>query len=464
MIQYESGNRWLLVSLAGLHYLFMWLRLEFFIACQVFLLINPLQAQQAYGPALIHKTIKKVTDVIVYDVFSPPVASRTYAYVSIAGYETIASLESNPYSFSGKLNGLSALSVEIPAEKIVPELVAAQAMLLVAKAMVVSEDSIEVFRLSLLDEAKKNGVSNKQLHAIKQYSSAIAGHILAWAAKDNYKETRSFPRHMLSMEEGAWKPTPPAYMKAVEPHWNRMRPFLLDSAQQFKPATAIPFSTEKDSRFFKDVQEVWEKSRQLTEEEKEIANFWDCNPFKLNQNGHVMTTNKKISPGGHWVNITALACTKNNTGSLESLKAYSLVAVVLADAFISCWDEKYRSLVIRPETYINQYMDPSWMPLLQTPPFPEYPSGHSVVSAAASVVLTRLFGNNFQYQDNTEVEFGLPVRTYASFEAAANEAAISRLYGGIHFRPAIENGLKEGRDLAGFALKKMQVQGAGNQD
>ena len=414
--------------------------------------------QKTTNPALVHEVIKKVTDIIVYDVFSPPVASRTYAYVTLAGYEAIRQEQPAEFSFTGILNGLKPMEVVLKDSKLVPEIAAVQAMLVVAKAMVVSEDSILVYHKKLLSDFREAGIPSAQLEVSVSYGNLVASHILAWAAKDQYKETRSYPRHMLSMEEGAWKPTPPAYMKAVEPHWNRMRPFLLDSAQQFKPAMAIPFSTEKDSRFYKDVQEVWDKSRQLTEEEKEIANFWDCNPFKLNQNGHVMTTNKKISPGGHWVNITALACAKNNLGSLESLKAYSLVTVVLADAFISCWDEKYRSLVIRPETYINQYMDPTWMPLLQTPPFPEYPSGHSVVSAAASVVLTRLFGNNFQYRDDTEVEFGLPVRTYASFEAAANEAAISRLYGGIHFRPAIENGLKEGRDLAGFALKKMQVQ------
>ncbi len=405
-------------------------------------------------PALIHKVLKKVTDIIVYDVFSPPVASRTYAYVSLAGYE--AMLEKYPDgSFAGKLNGLGPIKISKSAQGQVHEIAAVQAMLMVAKAMVVSEDSVQQYREQLIRDIKSLGIPAELLNNSIAYGTEVAKHILSWASKDQYKETRSYPRFNLSMDESVWKPTPPAYMKAIEPHWNRMRPFLLDSAQQFKPLTSVPFSIDQQSQFYNDALEVFQQSGSLTKEQKEIASFWDCNPFKVNQNGHVMTASKKISPGGHWVNITALACKKAGKNSLESLKAYTMVSMVLADAFISCWDEKYRSLVIRPETYINQYIDQSWMPLLQTPPFPEYPSGHSVASSAAAVVLTALFGDNFQYSDDTEVEFGLPVRSYTSFEQAANEAAISRLYGGIHYRPAIENGQTEGRDLANFGLRKM---------
>lgn len=142
---------------------------------------------------------------------------------------------------------------------------------------------------------------------------------------------------------------------------------------------------------------------------------------------------------------------------MQSAEAYACVSVTLADAFISCWDEKYRSNVIRPETYINQYIDESWMPLLQTPPFPEYTSGHSVVSAASAQVLTKLFGENFSYADSTEVEFGLPVRHFKSFKHAAEEAAISRFYGGIHYMPAIRNGFQEGDKLGQFITQRLRM-------
>ncbi|WP_431215448.1 vanadium-dependent haloperoxidase [Puia sp. P3] len=201
--------------------------------------------------------------------------------------------------------------------------------------------------------------------------------------------------------------------------------------------------------------EVYDAGLKLTEEQRVIANFWDCNPFKMNVNGHLMFATKKISPGGHWINITAAVCQKAKADVVKSLQAYAWTSVVIADAFISCWDEKYRSRAIRPETYINQYISPDWMPLLQTPPFPEYTSGHSVVSASAAVVLARLFGDRFAFTDSTEVEFGLPPRNFVSFRQAAEEAAVSRFYGGIHFKPAIQYGLEEGDKIGTFVAKRM---------
>ncbi|HDZ15523.1 MAG TPA: phosphatase PAP2 family protein, partial [Pricia sp.] len=129
----------------------------------------------------------------------------------------------------------------------------------------------------------------------------------------------------------------------------------------------------------------------------------------------------------------------------------------LADAYISCWDEKYRSVVIRPETYINQHIDPDWLPVLQTPPFPEYTSGHSVISSAAAMLLTELFGNKFTFDDSTETEFGLPVRHFDSFREAAEEAAISRFYGGIHYMPAIVNGQDEGFAIGEFFAARLKT-------
>ena len=177
----------------------------------------------------------------------------------------------------------------------------------------------------------------------------------------------------------------------------------------------------------------------------------------MNVRGHVMYATKKISPGGHWINITRLACKKTKADFAQSAEAYACVSITLADGFISCWDEKYRSNVIRPETFINQYIDISWTPLLQTPPFPEYTSGHSVISAASSLMLAKLFGKNFSFADSTEIEFGLPVRSFKSFESAAEEAAISRFYGGIHYMPSIINGIEEGNKIGAFIVQKLKT-------
>ena len=170
-----------------------------------------------------------------------------------------------------------------------------------------------------------------------------------------------------------------------------------------------------------------------------------------------MFATKKISPGAHWIGITKIACRMEGTGFDDTVHAYAKTSIAIADAFISCWDEKYRSNLIRPETLINEYIDESWKPVLQTPPFPEYTSGHSVVSGAAAVALTDIFGDDFAFDDDTELKYGLPVRSFSSFRQAADEAAISRMYGGIHYRAAVEIGVKQGRDLGSFVMDNLQT-------
>ncbi len=215
------------------------------------------------------------------------------------------------------------------------------------------------------------------------------------------------------------------------------------------------FSKDKNSQFYKDAFYVYETGKNLTEEQRAIASFWDCNPFVMNVKGHVMFATKKISPGGHWINITRLACTMSNADMAKSAEAYVRVSLSLADGFISCWDEKYRSKLVRPETYINQNINEDWVPLLQTPPFPEYTSGHSVISTSAAVALTGLFGPNFAFTDSTEVEFGMPARSFKSFMDASLEAAVSRVYGGIHYMPACENGKVQGKQVGEFVREKV---------
>jgi hypothetical protein len=174
----------------------------------------------------------------------------------------------------------------------------------------------------------------------------------------------------------------------------------------------------------------------------------------------MMFATKKISPGGHWVNITAIASRKAKADFAQTAEAYALVSMAMHDGFISCWDEKYRSSLVRPETFINRHLDEEWLPLLQTPPFPEHTSGHSVVSRACAIVLTDLYGDNFAFTDDSEVEYDLPERSYTSFLAASEEAAVSRLYGGIHYRPAIDYGVTQGEAVGRHLLSKLHPGGA----
>ena len=219
---------------------------------------------------------------------------------------------------------------------------------------------------------------------------------------------------------------------------------------------------EAGSDFYNEVKEVYDISNEITEkgdvsEEVAIAQFWDCNPYVSVTRGHLMFATKKISPGAHWIGIAKIASRKTNSDFDDTLFAYTKTSIAIADAFISCWDEKYRSNLIRPETLINEYIDESWKPVLQTPPFPEYTSGHSVVSGAAAVALTDIFGEEFAFDDDTELKYGLPVRSFTSFNQAADEAAISRMYGGIHYRKAVEIGVKQGRDLGKFVIDHLEM-------
>lgn len=409
----------------------------------------------------IHRALKHVTDVMVYDIYSPPVTSRTYAYVSVAAYETI--IQGNPdySSLAGQLHGLESIPEIDKQNQYSLTLAAVHAILTSGKHFVISEERIEAFEIKMFQEFKEAGIPDTVFDNSIAFGQQVADHIIAWAGNDKYKQIKAMPDYRVKNDIGSWKPTPPAYIKAIEPNWNKLRTFMIDSAEQYKPVAPPPFSVDTTSAFYKDVVAVYEKVNTNTAEEVGIANFWDCNPFKMNVRGHVMYATKKVSPNGHWMNITTLACKKANASPEKSAEAYARLAVTLADAFISCWDEKYRSSVIRPETYINQHIDPVWLPVLQTPPFPEYTSGHSVISSAADIVLTDLFGEKFAFADSTEEEFGLPVRHFDSFKEAAEEAAISRFYGGIHYMPAIVEGQTEGYAIGDFFVEGLRTKNRG---
>jgi len=409
------------------------------------------------NPEFLHRSVKAITDRIVHDIFSPPVASRIYAYSCIAGYEAIVPSNPKYVSLSGQLNGLEAFPQPEPNLEYCFPLASVQATLQIGRTLIFSESDLDIFYDKIMKEFRASGIPDDVFDRSIEYGKKVAAHVLAWSSKDNYKQSRSFPKYTILEDPGTWKPTPPAYMDAVEPSWSKIRPFAIDSATQFKPKPATPFSFQKKSQFYREALEVYETGKNLTQEQRSIASFWDCNPFVMNVHGHVMFATKKISPGGHWMNITRVTCTQTHADFAASAEAYVRVAVSLVDGFISCWDEKYRSRLIRPETYINQYIDENWVPVLQTPPFPEYTSGHSVISSSAAVALTNLFGENFAFTDSTEIEFGLTARSFKSFIEASEEAAASRMYGGIHYKPAINEGITQGRNIGDWIVKNIRT-------
>ncbi|WP_419212762.1 vanadium-dependent haloperoxidase [Maribacter sp. X9] len=409
----------------------------------------------------LHSVVDKVVEIMIHDIFSPPVASRIFAYPNIAAYEIVAQANPQYQSLAGQIKDLTPVPQLDSVQGINPQLAALIAHMNISRQLIFSEQTFDVLQDSLFASWKSK--NEMEFEASKKYGLEVADHIKKWMAKDNYSQTRTMPKFTVNTDDPTrWQPTPPAYMDGIEPHWNKIRPFILDSASQFKPVPPPPFSLEKDSKFYKELLEVYETSNRITEngdesEEVAIAKFWDCNPYVSVTRGHLMFATKKITPGAHWIGITKIACRKTDLSFDDTVFAYTKTSMAIADAFISCWDEKYRSNLIRPETLINQHIDENWKPILQTPPFPEYTSGHSVVSGAAGSVLTSIFGDNFSFEDDTETPYGLPKRTFDSFNKAANEAAISRMYGGIHYRAAVEVGIGQGRKIAALLNSKMKM-------
>ncbi len=405
----------------------------------------------------LHRSVYRLTEVIVHDFFSPPVASRIYAYPAIAAYEAMVPGYPGYSSMAGQLNGLNAMPVPEQGKAYSFPLAGVVAYLKVGQRLISSEDSIAHFREQLFREIKAAGIPADIFDRSVAYGDSVGSTIIAWLKKDQYDQTRSYPLYSVTNAgPGEWTPTPPMYAAALEPHWRLIRPMAMDSAQQFKPAAPTPYSTDKASRFYKEALEVYQSVKDSTPDRVAKAKYWDDSPFSLELQGHMSFAIKKITPPGHWMNITRKACEKAKADMMKSAEAYCLAGICIFDGIISCWDEKYRSNLIRPETYINEHIDNTWRPILQTPPFPEHTSGHSVISGAASVVLTALFGEGFSFTDDTETRFNMPERHFNSFSEAADEAAISRMYGGIHYTPAIEIGVAQGREVAAFVLNKLK--------
>lgn len=413
--------------------------------------------EQLSDPELFQAAMQNLTDIVVYDIFSPPVASRVYLYPSVAAYEIMAYFNSDKFnSLKGQVKELR--NIPIPENpNIDPNLAAIFSFNQVGKALIFSEKKMEIFETNFDNKLKDFGVPSRVINASKEYADKVSKSILDWASKDMYSQTRTFPKYSILEGDRFWKPTPPDYMDGIEPHWPKIRTMVLDSSNQFPPKDPIPFDLKKGSPFHKQLMEVYQVTNSLTEEQTNIAKFWDCNPYVSHHKGHAMFATKKITPGGHWIGITAIATRKAKSSFEDTINAYVNVSIALFDAFISCWDEKWETLVVRPETLINQYYDEEWLPLLQTPPFPEYTSGHSVISRAAALTLTDLFGENFDFVDTTEVSYGLPSRSYKSFINASEEAAISRLYGGIHYMMAITEGVAQGQNVGDFIVKNIQT-------
>ena len=415
-------------------------------------------AKVAHDPLLYCKTVKKLNDIVLENNFPPMIASRNYAYANIAAYEVLAAGDKDYTSLKHQIRDLTAIPAPKAEEKIDYPFASLLAFCKVGNAVTFPEGSMDVYVDQLKQQMDDAGMPSDIFEGSVRYANEVADTILAWSKKDSYARTRSASKFTITNEEGRWLPTPPMYAQAVEPHWMEIRTIVLDSCSQFKPVRPPKFSPKDTlSEFYKAMMMVKNCVDSLTPEQKHIADFWDDNAFKLNVNGHVMYATKKFSPAGHWMNIVGIIATEKKADFSTTVAAYTQTSIALFDAFISCWDEKYRSNYIRPESAINKYVNAEWQPYIQTPPFPEYTSGHAVISAAAAEVMTHYFGDNIHYTDTSELEFGIPNRSFKSVRDAAKEAAISRIYGGIHYQHSCDAGTAAGIKVGQLVLQRLKM-------
>lgn len=406
----------------------------------------------------LQQPVNAINLVMIHDVISPPVAARYYAYAMLSAYQLVAENDNEVVKPAAFIKSFP--EIKPPAVKSYDHRIAAvYAIYETAKNMLPSGFMLQDDENAFTKQLLKNKIKQQDIDNALQAAVNVSSQIIGFSKIDNYSKLSAKLRYTPKKGEQYWYPTPPVYMEAVEPHWNSIRPLIADSAGQFKPKPPVEFSKDTASRFYALAKEVINVSANLTPEQTNIADFWDCNPFAVTTSGHMAIGFKKISPGGHWMNIGTLAVKQANLNFDQSVLVITSEAITMMDAFICCWDEKYLVNRIRPETYINRYMDITWKPHLQTPPFPEYTSGHAIVSNSCATVLSFLLGNHFAYTDDTEVSFGVGPRSFTSFMQAASEASVSRLYGGIHYRDSIDEGNKQGVAAGNYIVARLKQAG-----
>ena len=406
------------------------------------------------------KTVKELNEVVKFVGFAPIVADRNYTYANIAAYECIAAGYPNEYnSLGGQLNGFKIDVSAMTAKPIDYEFASMLAFCKVGEAVTFPEGSMKDYVDSLKNFAKDAGMPSDMFDNSVVFADSVSANVLRWSKKDKYAQTRSASRYTVIDTPGRWVPTPPAYASALEPHWNEIRPMVMDSASQFAPPPPMTFNVkDKNNPYYQQVMAVKNTVDSLTDEQKHIAEFWDDLGGKLNVVGHIQFVTKKFSPPGHWMNIVGIAAQKSKASFRKTVAAYTLTSICMFDAFIQCWDAKFQYNTARPETVINKYFDQDWRPYLQTPPFPEYTCGHSTVSSASAEALTKMFGDNFNYTDSSELEFGIANRSFKSFRDAAQENNLARFYGGIHFHPSCLVSSDYGKRVGDFIVGKLKLE------
>jgi len=430
---------------------------------------------------------------------SPPVASRVLAYASVALYEGLASATPTLRSLAGQLNGLTELPspdpgktydptlVSLASERTVLDTLFKEGLPATRAALAELTDSLTAARVAL-------GIAEDVQARSSELGIRIGNAILAWAAQDGFDSTRMKPyrapvgpeywindarAHQYvaqnisaaqdfvaldnpadTLEAGAAderaivlnrpKSAGIQTLKALnptgatEPWWGDLRPFVLKNSMECEPPVPEPYSTDRNSKFYAEAMAVYRADQANTDSTRNVALYWADNP---GQTG---------TPVGHWLSIGSQLVSQLDLTAEQAAEVFVLATIAQADAFIGAFGVKYKYSLLRPNTYIRRLIDPKWEPFIVTPAFPTYPSAHSVQSGSAATVMTGLLGE-VAFEDSTSLAIGHEVRHFGKFWDAAHEAAMSRLYGGIHFPMDNELGLEQGRCIGETVLSRVKT-------
>jgi hypothetical protein len=400
----------------------------------------------SFDSAIAAEWFDLLYDLVRDERLSPPVASRVYGCAGVTLYEAVVPGMRRHRSLAGQINGLS--SVPAPDRRLVYDWPTVANGALASVLAELFRNGSAATLAAIADERAKwvrlrgFAVSDEVLERSLAQGETVSAAILEWAGEDGFAQFDNCA-YTEPAGDGLWERTPPAFAPALQPCWGSLRPFVLAASDECDPGPHTAYSSDPDSAFFAEALEVYDTANGLDDEQREIAIFWADGPGDTG------------TPSGHWISILGQILAHDQLSLAVAAEGYARVGIAVADAFISCWEAKYRYNLLRPITFIQDFIDPSWQPPLGTPPFPEYTSGHSVQSGASAAVLTDLLGE-VPFLDTTHEDRGLAARSFSSFNEAAEEAAVSRLYGGIHFRPAIDVGVDQGRCIAERILERVR--------
>lgn len=475
------------------------------VGCALSVLASCSRQAPPTDPQYVAQWLRSSLSFVRSERLGPPVASRISAYGSLALYEGFAAdPASGLRSLAGQLNGIASLPAP-PAEGVDGGIVAAAAEQVVLDSLF--RDGFASTRRTIDSLARVQvegrvavGVDAARRDRSVAHGQALGAAILAWAATDGFfaTRTRSWPPPdkrelwantitvdqfvplMLSGESDLVAPANPGVameleragerfvftnrpknaagttlptfnpVRPTEPYWGELRPFAIRDGDECRPPAPPAYSEREGSDFWKMGREFADSMQALTPEKKQVALFWADNPVATG------------TPGFHWISVVNQMIARRNLTAPQAAELFALTSVAIADAFIGCWKEKYRSMTVRPVAYMHRVFDPDYATVIPTPPFPEYTSGHSVQSAAAVEVLKALVGDTVAFSDSTQVDVGQPPRDFANFTAALHDVATSRIYAGVHYVPSVVDGMTQGVCIGTRVLERLRTRREGN--